>query len=226
MLRSTFFAAFAIASLLAPASARAQTPPATAAAPAGGGVSATPAGGSANAAPSLGHAGEPRQGHLNLAILSGYGFNDFGADTSGGRPYRFGFGARAGYTFGSGIYLGGTFVRHLGESNKSTLPDVDATFRSSLRVTYAGAELGSDFAAGPLVVRPYVGVGASFVSYEVEALGIKAGDTDGAVALWPGVTAFCPVGDVQLGVDLRYVLVTESEKHSSPSLFGHIGYQF
>jgi hypothetical protein len=181
----------------------------------------------ASAARSRGAGGERPPGRFGLALLSGYGVNDFSADApESGRPYQLGFGLRAGYTFGSGIYLGGTFVRHLGGSVEDALPEADFTYKTSTHVTYAGAEFGTDIEAGPLVFRPYIGVGGSSLSVEVEALGVKASTSDRAIAVWPGATMFYPVGDFQIGADLRYVIVTESEKNSSPSFFGHLGYQF
>ena len=82
-------------------------------------------------------------GGLSAAVLAGDGFKD---------GLNLGFGARVGYNIDK-IYVGGTFVYHLGKSEDF------GTLSSKANVYYFGAEGGYDLPAGPVVVRPYLGVG-------------------------------------------------------------------
>ena len=63
-----------------------------------------------------------------------------------------GAGARAGVTLKNQIYLGLTFVYHLGFSN---IPNFEGPF--SEHVYYPGAEVGYDFRVQRYTLRPYLG---------------------------------------------------------------------
>lgn len=156
----------------------------------------------------------PTDGHYSGAGLLGYGFND---------GYKLGIGARGGYTLPSNFYVGGTLVYHLGSSQSTAFGDL------KYNIAYFGAEGGYDFVAGPLVVRPYIGVGYAVLS--ASFAGISASSS--SVALWPGATALYPMGNLLLGVDARFVIAGStastdgsSQGFSALGLFATVGYQF
>lgn len=72
----------------------------------------------------------------------------FGYTTNG---YGLGVGARLGYTFQTPVYLGANFMYQAGDSGTN----------SSI---YPSAELGYDIGVGPMLFRPYGGVGAHVLS--------------------------------------------------------------
>jgi hypothetical protein len=98
-----------------------------------------------------------------------------------------GVGARAGYSFDAKVYVGGTFVYHFGRQ---------AYLDSRLRITYFGAEGGYDFAAAPLTIRPYLGLGISVM---------KLYEPSYQAAVWPGVAVLVPLQPLFVGADARFV---------------------
>jgi len=153
----------------------------------------------------------------SAGVLVGNGFKD---------GYNLGLGARAGVTLPLGIYVGGTFVYHLGKSESLRGADLKTN------VFYFGAEGGYEISAGPLTVRPYLGLGyASAQSTQANCtalVGCTAGDTSGEskFALWPGVTALFPVGSLFVGADLRYVLLPDATDGNAFSAFLTAGLTF
>jgi len=129
------------------------------------------------------------------------------------KVYGFGFGARLGYTTSSRIYLGGTFVYHLGETNGPL----------TYGLYYFGPEVGYNVPVGPVVVRPYVGGG--YGSLETTYHGLAQipgggsvgtnGDFHGRSAtpfVWPGLTILIPVGNAfAVGADARVVFAPGQE---------------
>lgn len=93
---------------------------------------------------------------IRLGLLVGYGLGE-----GEGNAYNLGFGVRAGYALDMGLYLGGTFVYHLGESESAGGIEVSAG------VHYFGAEVGYGIDAGPVNIMPYLGVGSAAVHGEV-----------------------------------------------------------
>jgi hypothetical protein len=129
------------------------------------------------------------------------------ADFGTSKVYGFGVGARVGYTTASRIYLGGTFVYHLGESNGPL----------TYGLYYFGPEAGYNVPVGPIVVRPYVGGGYGALQTTYHGLAMipgggnagTNGDFRGRSAtpfVWPGLTIMVPVaGDFAVGADARVV---------------------
>jgi hypothetical protein len=149
----------------------------------------------------------------SAGLLLGEGFKD---------GYNFGFGARAGFTLPMSIYVGGTFIYHLGKSEGD----------AKLNVYYFGAEGGYELNAGPLTVRPYLGLGYATVA--VTTPGYCTGsvcpqpfsDSAGKGALWPGATAIFPIGNLFVGGDARYVVVLDAEDANAFSIFATGGMTF
>jgi hypothetical protein len=146
----------------------------------------------------------------SAGILVGNGFKD---------GYNVGFGARGGFTLPLGVYIGGTFVYHLGKSEST--PGGDLT----THLFYFGPEGGYELSAGPLTVRPYLGLGYASFSASVPqscSAGICGGGptlTDSKLAVWPGATALFPVGNLFIGADLRYVVLLDTTDANAFSIF-------
>ncbi|HSO35196.1 MAG TPA: hypothetical protein VLT33_21860 [Labilithrix sp.] len=141
----------------------------------------------------------------SVALLSGYGMvvDHFKGDMS---PYRFGFGMRAGVTFGSGGYLGGTFVKHLGTSRLGTR-EGGPHFVAVAHDTYAGPELGWDFRGPRALVRPFVGGGLLLTLGKTSAGGASLSEDHAWFYVAPGVLAAVRFGELFAGVDLRVPIV-------------------
>jgi hypothetical protein len=134
-----------------------------------------------------------RAGSVSLAALAGTSFGD-GSGYGEGRRFRGSYGARLGYSFASTpLYLGVTLVRQTTDVREDWTLD-EGTF---------DVELGSEHAAGPILVRPYLGLGV--------LVGIYSSDDGGNSALrpclTPGVLARYPLGLVDIGVELRYQMI-------------------
>jgi hypothetical protein len=137
---------------------------------------------------------------VSAALLLGNGFKD---------GYNIGLGVRGGYTLPMNLYLGATFIYHLGKSEDVPGGSMKAN------VYYFGVEAGYAIAAGPVAVRPYLGLGqltakSSVPDYTDPITGVvvSGGGSNGYFTIWPGVTALFPIGPAFVGADLRYNIVT------------------
>ncbi|HEY3256822.1 MAG TPA: hypothetical protein VGJ91_22860 [Polyangiaceae bacterium] len=153
----------------------------------------------------------PTAGHASVAGLVGYGFKD---------GVNFGLGLRGGYTLPMNVYLGGTFVYHFGKSESTPVGDI------STKLFYYGVEGGYDIAAGPVVVRPYVGLGAATAKGTIPAIPGFSAETsvsDTKFGFWPGATVLYPLGPAFIGGDARFLIV---DQFNAFSVFATGGYQF
>lgn len=151
----------------------------------------------------------PTAGHASVAGLLGYGFED---------GVKLGLGVRGGYTLPMNVYVGGTFVYHLGESEEA------GGFESSVNLYYFGVEGGYDLNVEPVVIRPYLGLGAATASVSVSGTGAFDVDTsETRFAAWPGATVIYPFGSAFVGGDARFLIVDE---FNAFSLFATGGIQF
>jgi hypothetical protein len=125
-----------------------------------------------------------------------------------------GLGLRAGYTLPQRIYVGGTLVYHLGSSEE--IPSVAGKTEVSAHVLYPGVEVGYDLPVGPVVVRPYGGVGVAFVTASMKAEGEEQSNTKTSLALWPGcaVTYAIPRTPAFVGADARVLVITRADDPS------------
>ena len=152
----------------------------------------------------------------SAGLLVGDGFKD---------GYNLGLGARAGVTLPLGLYVGGTFVYHLGSTQTFRGADLRAN------VFYFGGEGGYEISAGPLTVRPYLGLGYASprITQANCSLGAcVAGETSGdsKFALWPGATVLLPVGNLFVGADLRYVVPFDTTDGNALGAFLTAGMSF
>jgi hypothetical protein len=185
----TLVATTALAQAPAPAPAPAQPTTTTVTPPAGqtAAASSTPSG--------VFTAGKPSAG-----LLLGDGF--------GKEPnfYGLGFGVRGGYTLPMNVYLGGTFIYHLGASVATGFGDV------KYNVMFLGVEGGYDLMAGPVLVRPVLGLGMGIFKSSDLTIGNVTfpGVSESKFTITPGVMGVYPIGNLYVGADLRYNLVTGS----------------
>lgn len=148
----------------------------------------------------------------SAAPLLGYGTADL----------KFGVGARAGYTFETPVYVGGTFLYHFGNSSNAANPN--GVIDTDRRFYYPAVEAGYDIGIGPVLVRPYGGVGVLFVRTELTSNGVSSSATDKQLMIYPGATAqyIFPRSPIYVGADMRVLLPLEGES-AAFSLFGTAG---
>lgn len=146
---------------------------------------------------------------FSMSLLAGHGFKD---------AFKTGFGGRLGYTLSNKIYLGASMLYHVG--TKTDLVEAN--------VSYGGAEVGYDLAAGPFVIRPYAGVGAVYtnVTVTLPAIGTFAGSrtsaSDTSIGVWPGAMFLLPFeeGAAFVGVDAKMVIVENASAFNTYGTFG------
>jgi hypothetical protein len=144
----------------------------------------------------------------SAGLLFGNGFKD---------GYNLGIGARVGITLPvAPVYLGGTFIYHIGKTDPTAFGDV------TRRLFYFGAEGGYDSGLGPLVIRPYLGLG--YASPNESHPG--GSSSNSKFAIWPGVTALVALAGFFVGADARYVIITDSDSFNAFSLFATAGLMF
>jgi len=146
---------------------------------------------------------------ITAALLMGVGVNATACGTATCNAYGFGLGLRGGYTLPSKVYVGGTFVYHLGYTSQVAVGSFTRGFTGG--VGYFGPEVGYDLTAGPILVRPYGGLGIGLYRQTDTGFGATAQPVDsggGRFAFWPGVTGMYPMSpSFFLGADARFVLV-------------------
>jgi hypothetical protein len=98
-----------------------------------------------------------------------------------------GVGVRAGKSsFVEHLWVGGTAVYHAGHSVSGAANGV--RYEASSSVVYFGPEVGYDFEVGPVIVRPYGGIGLAALSASATTAGVSASDTVTKLVIWPGAT--------------------------------------
>lgn len=124
--------------------------------------------------------------NVTLAPMLGYGTNGLGL----------GVGARLGYTFRTPVYIGANYMYHAG------------TNEGTIYTHYPSGELGYDIGVGPVLFRPYGGVGALFGA---RRLGDGTRDTLNTGVVYPGLTAhyLIPKSPAFVGADGRVLIPFE-----------------
>ena len=161
--------------------------------------------------------------HTSVAILAGYGLpiDTFKGDMS---PYRVGFGVRAGVTFGSGVYIGGTFVKHVGTVQVGTRGGDPPAYLAIAHATYAGPELGWELRTPHLLLRPFVGSGVLFTLGKTSVIGASVSDEHAWFFVAPGGLAALRLGELFAGVDLRLPIVpAQTVKQWAPAAMLVVG---
>jgi hypothetical protein len=168
---------------------------------------------------------------ISVAAIAGVGINETKIKDEAGNETKegvgtqgVGIGLRGGYTLPMKVYVGAAFVYHLGGSK-----DADQV-KYTGSTLYLGPEVGYDLELGPLVVRPYVGLGYGSVKAKAEAGGTTLLDrSEGGFALWPGLMARYPIDAFFVGADARYALVTGTDKITNGNgagVFATVGMTF
>lgn len=168
---------------------------------------------------------------ISIAAIAGVGLNetklkdDAGNETKDGVGTQgVGIGLRGGYTLPMKVYVGAAFVYHLGGSNEAN----QVKYTGS--TLYLGPEVGYDLELGPVILRPYVGLGYGSVKAKAEAGGTTLLDrSEGGFAVWPGLMARYPVDAFFVGADARYALVTGTDKITNAGgagVFATVGMNF
>jgi hypothetical protein len=167
---------------------------------------------------------------VQAGLLAGYGVH--------GDPnfLGVGLGFRVGYAMPSNLYIGGTFIYHLGSSQDygtSILGDESVKFG----IYYFGAEVGYDLYLGPVILRPMAGIGLATAHASVCLGGTCASGTGSSnLYIAPGAVLMFPVtSSIFIGADVRYLIVTGSsytdqngatDSASALSFFGTVGMKF
>ena len=152
----------------------------------------------------------------SVALLAGYGVKD---------GYNVGVGGRVGETLPNRLYLGATFVDHLGITNAT--PYGDARYR----VWFVGAEGGYEVPTGAFILRPYSGAGAARYTATrcvpfINGVGGCSPSTNTRFAFWPGVAALYRLGPAFLGVDVRFAIVTGETNADAVAALATAGVHF
>lgn len=169
--------------------------------------------------------------HISIAAIAGVGTNETKLKDDAGNESKdgvgtqgVGIGLRGGYTLPMKVYIGAAFVYHLGGSNDAN----QVKYTGS--TLYLGPEAGYDLELGPVILRPYVGLGYGSVKAKAEAGGTTLLDrSEGGFAVWPGVMARYPVDAFFVGADARYALVTGTDKITNgggAGVFATVGMNF
>lgn len=136
--------------------------------------------------------------HFSVAPLLGFGTDQL----------ELGIGVRAGKTmFAEHLWVGGTAVYHMGHSTAGTVNGV--RYDASSSAFYVGPEVGYDVEAGPVIVRPYAGLGIAALSVSATTAGVSASNTVTKLVIWPGLTALygVPGSRFFVGGDTRLLTV-------------------
>jgi hypothetical protein len=144
----------------------------------------------------------------SVSLLAGYG-TELGRIGAGGlTAYGPGVGMRAGATFDSRIYAGGTFVMHVGSLSLARDAKGTSSYRASYHTTRAGFEVGYDGRAGPFVLRPYLGGGPLLAFGATAVRGREIRDDRLAAYVEPGFLAAYAIDRWRFGVDARLTIDT------------------
>lgn len=128
----------------------------------------------------------------------------------------FGFGLRGGKTLENHLYLGGSFVYHVGESvsGGSTVATgygttTNTSYSASTSVLIVGPEGGYDFDLRVVVLRPYLGLGLAAFTGSSSAGGVSVSTSGSQFVVWPGaqVVYSLPQSNFFLGGDAHLVSV-------------------
>ena len=153
----------------------------------------------------------PREnGRTSIGALIGFGVDLTSDDLN---PFGFGFGVNGGYTFDSGVYLGGQFLYFIGDSEDTPIGEV------SENIVSLGMEAGYALHFDPVIVRPTLQMGVAWTNE-------SPGDADySSVYFAPGATVIYPINQFFVGGDARLWLVT-GDTHTALSLFATGGITF
>ncbi|MBX3191705.1 MAG: outer membrane beta-barrel protein [Labilithrix sp.] len=138
----------------------------------------------------------------------------------------FGLGVRGGYTMPMNVYVGGSFMYHVGTSTALLGQSV------SSNAYYFAGEGGYDFQAGPVTIRPYAGLGYQVASISGPAPNTPAGtlvsQNANSVVVYPAASAHwnIPRSQFFVGGDTRVVIPLADASNAAFAMFGTAGAKF
>lgn len=146
------------------------------------------------------------------AELSASAFGGFGLPPEDGGEdlFRFGLGARAGYSFLIPIYIGGAATFHHGSTD-------DEAGASRNYLNYYGAEAGVDLTFGPLGLRPYAMGGIASVDTTRDRRGRFTAPYLGLGVMPTWRFLDLPGADLFLGLDARWLQVLKQIENGDTS---------
>ncbi|HKO90799.1 MAG TPA: hypothetical protein VJU61_06600 [Polyangiaceae bacterium] len=134
--------------------------------------------------------------------------------------YGFGLGVRAGYTFSFKLYLGARVAHHFGRDGWEvyyagqggsisdgihTIGNEGGVITDSQQTTQFGTEVGFDFVAGPIVIRPYLADGLLVHMDEECFPGSCESFNTNELFLGIGASVFGVVGPLLIGLDSTFI---------------------
>lgn len=135
---------------------------------------------------------------MSVSPLLGFGTNKL----------EFGVGLRVGtVAIAPHLWIGGTFFYHHGISTEGLVANV--RYASSSSLIYMGPEVGYDFEAGPILIRPFGGIGPGFFHVSSTSANVRTSDNTTHFLLWMGgaVLYGIPQSRFFVGGDMRLVTV-------------------
>jgi len=123
---------------------------------------------------------------------------------------------RGGYTLLGSIYIGGQFLYHFGTTQETGLT------KTTVKSFLFGVEGGYPVSTGPVIVRPYLGIGLIKVNATASFSGLFPDQDAGFTKIYfvPGTTVLYPLGKSFVGADARYIDADRSYALTYPSLAG------
>jgi hypothetical protein len=171
--------------------------------------------------PGLSDEGSRAAKPISVGLLLGYGIS-----LEEGNPWGLGFGLRGGYNIDA-IFLGARFVYYLGESEEA------GGFEASSNIWELGIEGGYDLAAGPVIIRPGVGLGLANFSVSAEfpdPFGTGTTTVDESemyLYLALGCSVLYDIDDTFfIGGDLRFQIVMADESANALIILANGGMRF
>lgn len=146
-----------------------------------------------------------RRSHLDderfsVSPLLGFGTNNL----------ELGVGVRAGAAaFAPHLWVGGTFLFHNGTSRSGTTAPGGVPYSAGSSVIYFGPEVGYDLELGPVLLRPYGGIGPALLRVSSSVGNVSTSDTATKLLLWTGGTVLygIPGSRFFVGGDARVITV-------------------
>ena len=146
-----------------------------------------------------------RRSHLDderfsVSPLLGFGTNNL----------ELGVGVRAGAAaFAPHLWVGGTFLFHNGTSRSGTTAPGGVPYSAGSSVIYFGPEVGYDLELGPVLLRPYGGIGPALFRVSSSVGNVSTSDTATRLLLWTGGTVLygIPGSRFFVGGDARAITV-------------------
>jgi len=154
----------------------------------------------------VGGGGKP----ISVGLLLGYSLSL----EDGPNPFGVGLGVRGGYNLDA-IFLGARFVYYLGESN--------------FNIWELGIEGGYDIAAGPVVIRPGLGLGIANLTVEIPRFAGFGGGSVSSTEVYfaPGASVLYDINDAFfIGGELRFMFVLSDPTYKALSILANGGMRF